>query len=83
MILMYIYTHESFRCTAVVFGTSMRQYDITPWKTVYLKMPAVVQIVTKCTAGPSVSSQELTSSSYTKGKGKVHPRTDHEGPDGE
>jgi hypothetical protein len=25
----------------------MRQYDITPWKTVHLKMPEVFQIVTK------------------------------------
>jgi len=46
-------------------------------------MLAVLQIVTKFPAGPSVSSQEPTSSSYTKGKGKVHPRTDHEGPEGE
>jgi len=73
--------HESFRCTNVVFGTNMRQYDITPWKTVHLKMPAVLQIDTKFPAGPSVSSQEPTTSSYTKGK--VHPRTDHEGPEGE
>ena len=73
--------HEKFRCTTVVFGTNMRQYDITQWKTVHLKMPAVLQIVTKFPAGSSVSSQEPTSSSYTKGKGKVHPRSDHGGPD--
>ena len=59
----------------------MRQNDITPWKTAHLKMPAVLQIVTKFLAGPSVSSHEPTSISYTKGN--VHPRTDHEGPDGE
>jgi len=44
---------------------------------------AVLQIVTKFPAGPSASSQEPTSSSYTKGRGKVHPRTDHEGPEDE